>query len=200
MGFTLADETAVWERRCREQAELPEARALGLTPQDIFHEIEEASRQYKPQFRTVIEKYHFTQSAPYRGELETLYPDAIPVLKSLSQKYSLGVIANQAQGLQKRLEEWGIARYFSAVASSWEVGAMKPDPAIFRYALSLAGCAPARALMIGDRLDNDIFPAKALGMKTLRIMQGFGALQISQSPDYAPDFTVSSLKELLSLL
>ena len=77
---------------------------------------------------------------------------------------------------------------------------MKPDPAIFRYALSVAGCAPEQALMIGDRLDNDIFPAKALGMKTLRITQGFGALQISQSPDYVPDFTVNSLMELLSLL
>ena len=179
---------------------MPEAKALGLTPMDIFHEIEEASRQYKPQFRTVMEKYGFTLSVPYRGELETLYPDAIPVLNAFSQKYSLGVIANQAQGLQKRLEEWHIAHYFSAFASSWDVGVSKPDPAIFRYALSLAGCAPERALMIGDRLDNDIFPAKALGMKTLRIMQGFGALQIPKSPDYIPDLTVCSLKELLTVL
>ena len=200
MGFTLADETAVWEKRCREQAELPEARALGLTAADIYREIEEASRQYKPQFRTVIEKYRFTQAAPYRGELETLYPDAIPVLKTLCQKYSLGVIANQTQGLQKRLEEWDIAAYFSVVASSWEVNASKPDPAIFRYALAQANCAPEHALMIGDRLDNDIYPAKALGMKTLRIMQGFGALQIPKSPDFAPDFTVGSLNGLLTLL
>ena len=199
VGYTLADETAVWKQRCREQAELPEAKALGLTPEDIFHDIEEASRQYKHQFRAVLEKYHFTQSAPYQGELEALYPDAVPVLKALSQKYSLGVIANQNQGLQKRLEEWGIAPYFSVVASSWDVGLWKPDPGLFRYALAQANCAPEHGLMVGDRLDNDIFPAKALGMKTLWLRNGFGALQTPKSPEYEPDFTADSLKELLLL-
>lgn len=196
VGYTLVDEATVWEARCREQADMPEARALGLTARDIYREIEEASRQYLPQYRTVVEKYGFTQVAPFRGELETLYPEAPAVLAALSQKYSLGVIANQAKGLKERLIEWGILPYFSAVASSWEAGASKPDPALFRYALSLAGCAPEEAFMIGDRLDNDIAPAKALGMKTVWLRQGFGALQIPKKPEYTPDYTIDSLTEL----
>ncbi len=196
VGFTLADETAVWETRCREQAEMPEARALGLTAGDIYREIEEASRQYLPQYRTAIEKYGFTQAAPYRGELETLYPEAPAALAALSEKYILGVIANQAKGLKDRLREWHILQYFSVIASSWEVGAIKPDPALFRYALAQADCSPEEAVMIGDRLDNDVFPAKALGMKTVWLRRGFGALQIPKGPEYAPDYTIDSLSEL----
>ena len=213
IGYTLVDEDAVWEARCREQADMPEARTLGLSAGDIYREIEEASRQYLPQYRAVVKKYGFTLAAPFRGELETLYPEAPAVLAALSEKYRLGVIANQAKGLKERLSigfmgngtnatliinsrEWGVLSYFSAVASSWEAGFLKPDPALFRYALSLAGCAPEEAVMIGDRLDNDIFPAKALGMKTVWIRQGFGALQTPKGPEYTPDYTVDSLTEL----
>ena len=199
VGYTLVNEDAVWEARCREQADMPEARALGLTADDIYREIQEASRNYLPQYRAVVKKYGFTQVAPFRGELETLYPDAPPVLASLSQKYSLGVIANQAKDLKARLRAWGILPYFNAVASSWEAGVLKPDPALFRYALSLARCAPAEAVMVGDRLDNDIFPAKALGMKTVWLRQGFGALQTPNGPEYTPDYRIDSLKELPSI-
>ena len=196
IGYTLVDEDAVWKARCREQADMPEARALGLTAGDVYREIQEASRQYLPQYRAVVKKYGFTQAAPFRGELETLYPEAPTVLAALSQKYALGVIANQAKGLKERLREWGILPYFTAVASSWEAGCWKPDPALFRYALDLAGCAPEEAFMIGDRLDNDIFPAKSLGMKTVWLRQGFGALQTPKSPEYTPDYTIDSLTEL----
>lgn len=196
VGYTLVNEDAVWEARCREQADMPEARALGLTAGDIYREIQEASRQYLPQYRTVVKKYGFTQAAPYRGELETPYPEAPTVLAALSQRYALGVIANQSKGLKDRLSEWGILPYFTAVASSWEAGASKPDPAIYRLALSLAGYAPEETVMIGDRLDNDIAPAKALGMKTVWLRQGFGALQIPKKPEYTPDYTIDSLTEL----
>ena len=33
--------------------------------------------------------------------------------------------------------------------------------------------------MIGDRIDNDIAPAKSLGMNTVWIRQGYGGLQLS---------------------
>ena len=199
VGYTLVDEDAVWEARCREQADMPEARALGLTAGDIYREIQEASRNYLPQYRTVVQKYGFTQVAPFCGELETLYPEAPAVLAVLSQKYSLGVIANQAKGLKERLRTWGILPYFTAVASSWEAGAVKPDPALFRYALSLAVCVPEEAVMIGDRLDNDIAPAKALGMKTVWLRKGFGGLQTPKGPEYVPDYSIGSLKELLTV-
>ena len=76
---------------------------------------------------------------------------------------------------------------------------MKPDPRIFETALEKAGCPPHEAVMIGDRLDNDVAPAKALGMKTVRVRQGFGVLQSPRSEADTPDFEIGSLSELPAL-
>jgi FMN phosphatase YigB (HAD superfamily) len=40
--------------------------------------------------------------------------------------------------------------------------------------------------MVGDRLDNDIFPAKNIGMKTIWIKQGFGGMQNPKTDEYLP--------------
>ena len=57
------------------------------------------------------------------------------------------------------------------VIASAEEGVSKPDRRIFEIALERSGCKPENAVMIGDRIDNDIVPAKQLGMKTIWIKQ-----------------------------
>lgn len=200
VGYTFVNEDAVWERRCREQAQTDEAKKLGLTADDIYHEIEIATLARKPQFRTVIDKFGFKEVAPYRTELETMYEEAPAVIKALAQKYELGIIANQLDGLKDRLEAFGLLQYFKYIISSWDVQVMKPDIRIFEYALGKANCKPQEACMIGDRLDNDILPAKSLGMKTVWIKQGFGALQKPESPTEEADYTIEKLTELLDIL
>ncbi|MCR5681040.1 MAG: HAD-IA family hydrolase [Clostridiales bacterium] len=199
IGYTLIDESAVWEQRCREQAQTAEAKRLGLSAADIRREIERASAERKPQYRTVVEKYRFREVAPYRHAYETLYEDAPRVLCALSHKAALGVIANQTDGLRKRLERFGILSYFTCIVSSWDVGVMKPEGRIFEIALDRAGCLPEEAVMIGDRLDNDIAPAKAVGMKTVWVRQGFGACQTPSSQADTPDYTVNCLADLPAL-
>lgn len=199
VGYTLVDEGAVWQKRCEEQAETEEAKRLGLSAAVIYQEIEKASRARLPQYRTVIEKFQFKTVAPYRHELEKLYEDAPNVLKTLSNKYELGVIANQTDGLSERLESFGILQYFTHVISSWDVQVMKPDTRIYDYALKTSKCLPYEAVMIGDRLDNDIAPAKAAGMKTVWIKQGFGRLQTPLSEKDTPDYVIYSLLELLKI-
>ena len=199
VGYTLVNEDAVWEKRCQEQAETQEAKKLGLSAADIYHEIEIASISRKPQFRTLLDKYNFKEVAPYRTELEKLYEEAPAIIKALSQKYELGIIANQLDGLKERLEAFDLLQYFKYIISSWDVKIMKPDIRIFEYALDKANCTPQEACMIGDRLDNDILPAKALGMKTVWIKQGFGALQKPLSKSEESDYTINNLAELLKI-
>ena len=199
VGYTLVNEDAVWEKRCCEQAQTDEAKKLGLTADDIYHEIEIASVERKPQFRTVIDKFGFKEVAPYRTELEELYEEAPGVIKALAQKYELGIIANQLGGLKERLEAFGLLQYFKYIISSWDVQIMKPDIRIFEYALGKANCSTQEACMIGDRLDNDILPAKSLGMKTVWIKRGFGALQKPLSKSEEPDYTINKLSQLLEI-
>lgn len=199
VGYTFVNEDAVWEKRCHEQAETEEAKKLGLSAADIYHEIEIATVSRKPQFRTVINKFGFKEVAPYRTELEIMYDGVPAVIKTLAEKYELGIIANQLDGLKERLEAFGLLKYFKYIVSSWDVKVMKPDIKIFEYALDKANCKPQDACMIGDRLDNDILPAKSLGMKTVWIKQGFGALQKPLSESEEPDYTINKLSELLDI-
>jgi len=54
--------------------------------------------------------------------------------------------------------------------------------------------------MIGDRPDNDIFPAKQLGLHTIRIRQGTSYEQLPKSEAYEADATVHNLQEIVGLL
>lgn len=136
----------------------------------------------------------------WKSELEILYPDAKIVLETLHNRYKIGVIANQLPNLEKRLENFGIRQWIDLIISSADCGFSKPSSKIFQLALQKASCSASSATMIGDRLDNDIAPAKALGMKTIWIKQGFSAYSPIQSPSEEPDFTVNSLSDLLKIL
>ena len=191
-----------WERNRKsgkDQAATDEAKKLGLTAEDIYHEIEKVTIEGLPQFRFVIERFNFSQMVPYHHELETMYEEAPQVLSALEQKYELGIIANQADGLRERLESFGILKYFKYVISSWDVKVLKPDIRIFEHALKAAGCQPQDAVMIGDRIDNDTAPAQSLGMKAVWIKQGFGKLQTALAAKNPPDYEVDNLTELLNI-
>ena len=136
----------------------------------------------------------------WKSELEILYPDAKIVLETLHNRYKIGVIANQLPNLEKRLENFGIRQWIGLIISSADYGFSKPSSKIFQLALQQASCSASSATMIGDKLDNDIAPAKALGMKTIWIKQGFSAYSPIQSPSEEPDFTVNSLSDLLKIL
>ncbi|WP_242846550.1 HAD family hydrolase [Butyrivibrio sp. LB2008] len=87
-------------------------------------------------------------------------------------------------------------KYIDLIIASAEEGVEKPDKRIFNIALSKASCIPENAVMIGDRIDNDIVPAKELGMKTIWIKQGFGKYWNITGENEIPDEEINSLSEL----
>ncbi len=199
IGYTLVNEDEVWVERCKEQAATQQAQSMGITASVLMNDIQTASDNFQPQWKSVIEKYGFTQSSKYKSEFETLYDDTRLVLEKLSKKFSLGIIANQNGDLSKRLHEWKIDKYFSTVISSSDYGFSKPDERLFLAALEKSNCAPNNAVMVGDRLDNDILPANKLGFRTVRIKQGFAKKQIAPSAIYEPTYEINSLTDFLEL-
>ena len=79
---------------------------------------------------------------------------------------------------------------------SEEMGVSKPNPLFFQIILDFLGVEPKEAVMVGDRLDLDIFPAKFLGLRTVRVLVGPYTAQEPPAPDYEPDLTITSLAEL----
>lgn len=95
-------------------------------------------------------------------------PAVIALLQRLSLRFQLLVISNGSGSMQRRkLQQAGLAEFFTHVVISGEVGCAKPAPAIFSHALAL--CASPQVLMIGDDYHNDMQPAMALGLKTIFI-------------------------------
>jgi HAD superfamily hydrolase (TIGR01662 family) len=103
---------------------------------------------------------------------DSLQPDVREGLRALHGRYRLGILANQMAWIRKTMERDGIAGFFEIWAVSEEVGAEKPDPAIFRFALDRAGAPPDRCAMVGDRLDNDVEAARGHGMKGVWLLRG----------------------------
>jgi len=111
----------------------------------------------------------------------------------------LGIIANQFPGSEQRLQRYGIRHLLDHVLASAELGLAKPDPRIFALAREKAKCDPGDAWMTGDRLENDIAPANRLGWNTIRVLQGYNALQEPRNTEEEPDFTVTELAEIVSI-
>ncbi|HFI0404235.1 TPA: HAD family hydrolase [Streptococcus suis] len=144
---------------------------------------------------------YFTQTAPrplWTNEGVSLYPETIDILEKLSQNYRLGIIANQSGSVKELLKEWGISSYFQLIILSEEVGVCKPDLRIFKLALEESGIPADKAVYVGDRYDNDILPAKSLGMYTVRMLTGFGKYT-RENGKWKSDWIVSSLKELSTI-
>ena len=67
-------------------------------------------------------------------------------------------------------------------------------------ALQRSQCKPQQAVMIGDRIDNDIVPARLLGMYTIWIRQGFGQYWRIEREIERPDYAVNHLMEICNIL
>ncbi len=89
------------------------------------------------------------------------------IIEDAAQHFKLGLIANQPKEVIPILEKNELMKFFDVNAISAIAGFNKPDLRIFKYALEAAQCQPHQAVMIGDRIDNDIIPANVLGMKTI---------------------------------
>ena len=194
VGSTLIDEQIAYNHRMQDIAE-----AANTTYQKVYETAVEFFKQNKKgdletakQLGVPLPKWH--------TEDEILYPDATQCLKNLCHKYKIGIIANQELGTKDRLQQQGILQYIDLVIASAEEGVAKPDEKIFKIALERAACKSGNAIMIGDRIDNDIIPAKNLGFHTIWIKQGFGQYWNITKEDDTPDYTVCSLSELCDIL
>lgn len=100
-------------------------------------------------------------------------PDTLRMLRDAGVRTALVCDAGFTPGRIVRdfLDENGLLEHLEFCAFSNEVGAPKPDPRIFRAALEAIDTPADRAVHVGDLLRTDVFGARSLGMRTVRITQ-----------------------------
>lgn len=101
------------------------------------------------------------------ADLSVPVPKAVETVERLASRTRLGLVANQPREIRQTLRTLDLERYFEVTAVDAELHYSKPDPRIFRWALAQVGVPPHRAMMVGDRVDNDIAGARRVGMRTL---------------------------------
>lgn len=120
-----------------------------------------------------------------------VYDDARPTLEGFAaREVRLGVLSNWDQRLPALLERLDLRRFFDPLVVSCIEGVEKPDRRLYELACERVGLPPSEILYVGDRIDLDLEPARAVGMQAY-VVDRRGALD---SPH-----RVDSLEELLEL-
>ena len=195
VGSTLVDETEAYDHRVRDMIA-----GTNITFQEFGRVRIALACQGLDGNSAAIKHFGLTKT-PWHSEDEIPYSDADSTLAALRQRgYNLGIIANQKNGMAERLDEWGMLQYFGVIVASAEIGYAKPDKEIFEKAFELARCTAQESVMVGDRLDNDIIPAKAIGMKTVWVKNGLAKYQDAELGENVADHQINTLSELLLVL
>jgi HAD superfamily hydrolase (TIGR01662 family) len=197
VGETLIDETRIWSLWADEVGvpRLTFLAALGAVVErggehgEVFGWFGLDPDEWRARMPAVEAQY-----GGFRDE--DLYPDVRRALAALrAAGLRLAIVANQPAVRTEQLRSLGIEA--EVLAMSGEMGVAKPDPAFFTRALELMWEPPPGSVAyVGDRIDNDVVPAAAAGMRAVWIRRGpWGVIQ--QPPaGVDPALVVDSLDEL----
>jgi FMN phosphatase YigB (HAD superfamily) len=128
--------------------------------------------------------------------LDDLYPDALPCLQKLAADGTrLAVAANQPAPAADVVAQMGIEFEFIGTSAAW--GVQKPDPRFFDRVVREVALAPAAIAYVGDRIDNDVRPARDAGMVAVFIRRGpWGWIQAGRADPPEADIVIDTLAEL----
>jgi HAD superfamily hydrolase (TIGR01662 family) len=153
---------------------------------------------FRPGFNLDAERLRRTEvGQPESFGENDLYSDARPCMAELREMgVWVGVAGNQTSRAGELLRKLELPADLIATSDDW--GVSKPDSAFFRALISAAPCEPSRIVYVGDRLDNDLKPAKAAGLRTVFIRRGPWGYILADHPDMAEaaDWRIDSLAEL----
>jgi putative hydrolase of the HAD superfamily len=83
--------------------------------------------------------------------------------------YRMAVVSNSDGTVARQMEDLSLSHYFDAVFDSHLLGVAKPDPRIFRIALSELGLEPSDCLFVGDLFMIDVLGANAAGIPAVHL-------------------------------
>jgi len=111
----------------------------------------------------------------------------------------LGLAANQPASALDALDAAGFGKHFTWRGLSGTVGFRKPDHRLFLAACEGLEIAASECVMVGDRIDLDIGPARQLGMTTVLFRTGSHQGQMPRSWLEVPHYEVTTVAELADL-
>jgi HAD superfamily hydrolase (TIGR01509 family) len=184
VGETLVDETRGWERAA-DAVGVPRFTLMG-----VLGGLAARGEPHTEVWRILGLDEPPVTVAPGHSEL---YDDALPALRTLR---TAGLRVGAAGNMPAAFEEL-LRPHVDAIGSSQRWGVNKPEPAFFARIAEELDTPAEEIAYVGDRVDNDVLPAREAGMMAIHIRRGPWA-HLHETPEGVP--SVRSLDEVLELV
>ena len=183
VGETLVDETGMWERAA-DAAGVPRFTLMG-----VLGGLAARGETHSEVWKILAVEWPASTWTP-----DDLYADALPCLQGLRAR---GLLVGAAGNMPAQTEEL-LREHVDFVGSSGRWGIEKPSPEFFRRIAAEAGVATGQIAYVGDRIDNDVRPARAAGMIAVHIRRGpWGYLQDGAEEAHVRINSLTQLPEVL---
>ena len=201
IGETLVDESRIWLRW---------AGRLGVPPLTMLGAVGAMAALD----RMVVEAFHVVRPGLDVGaeivrwraddpdglrenfDADDLYSDVRACFAAMREARVMVIIAgNQPPQALDALERMNLG--VDAILISAVLGVEKPAEGFFDAVTAAAGCPPSEIAYVGDRLDNDVLPARKAGMRTVLLRRGPWGYLHAERPEAAhADVVADSLMDL----
>jgi putative hydrolase of the HAD superfamily len=209
-GGVILDETAHERVRIAIVTRLLAGVVPGYCESMLHDDLEEAIRVFCPRIlgyvlwkRVSPDRELFTQLYDnFRVEWATRRPplDLMPgfgdEIAGISERFEIGIAGQYGRDLLELLRRENLLDHFTYRFTQDDFDITKPDPRYLERIAGACGVKPTECIMVGDRIDNDIIPAKTIGMKTVLVRWGLHRRQIPRTPWEIPDEEITGIAGL----
>ena len=206
-GGVIVDETEYENIQAEIIAGLLSEVVSGYDVETYFKDVEEAVKSFCPSvYKYVLWKHTKNDLNVYNRMYSTyvekwkkrkpplvLMNGIADELEILRNDFDLIIAGQYGREILEMLKKHSLLDLFKNHLTQDDFSITKPDPRYYERIIKACGAEPEKCLMVGDRIDKDIIPAKQLGMKTVMVRGGLHKNQHPRIPDEIPDAVINGV-------
>ena len=209
-GGIILDESELEQIRVRIATEILASVVPGYSTPMLYDDLEEAIRLFCPR---VLAYVFWKHVSPDRALFNDLYDRFLSEwklhkpglklmagfdseLKTMAGTLKVGIAGQYGSDLLTLLAERGLLEYFTHRFTQDDFDITKPDPRYLERIAASCGVDPRECVMVGDRIDNDVIPARQLGMRVVLVRVGLHRNQRARIPWEEPDAELTGITGL----
>jgi len=209
-GGVILDESEDEKSRVRVAVEVLSGAVPGYSAEMLYRDLDEAiegfcsrvlayaiwkyARPDRELFESLQEDFH-SRWRPNRPPLRIM-PGFREEAEAMAGDFHLGIAGQYGGELLELLKEESLLDLFTYRFTQDDFDITKPDPRYLERITRACGVDPGECVMVGDRIDNDIIPARQLGMKAILVRVGLHRNQQPRVPFEIPDAEIEGIQGL----
>jgi FMN phosphatase YigB (HAD superfamily) len=117
-------------------------------------------------------------------------------LRAMCKDFQVGIAGQYGHELLELLEIRSLLECFTHRMTQDDLSVTKPDLRFYQEIIKASGADPQQCVMVGDRIDKDVIPAKLMRMRTILLRVGLHKNQQPRIPFEVPDGELDGLPGL----